>query len=101
MGVRRTVIYGNRCLQLFVLARVQFMSPFLKADGKYYDADDEGDGKKSDTDYKRMNKTHTDREGSDLIFFHAVSISHDFQTKCLNSPSTYHEHLPLGFLLQQ
>lgn len=46
MGVRRTVIYGNRCLQLFVLARAQFMSPSLKADGKYYDADDEGEGKK-------------------------------------------------------
>ena len=46
MGVRRTVIYGNRCLQLFALARAQFMSPSLRADGKYYDADDEGDGEK-------------------------------------------------------
>lgn len=44
MGVRRTVIYGNRRLQLFVLARAQFMSPSLRADGKYDDADDEGEG---------------------------------------------------------
>lgn len=43
MGVRRTVIYGNRCLQLFALARPDFMSPSLSADGKYYDTDDEGE----------------------------------------------------------
>ena len=43
MGVRRTVIYGNRCLQLFMLAQAYFMSPYLGADGKYYDADDEGE----------------------------------------------------------
>lgn len=43
--VRRTVIYGERCLQLFLLAPAQVMSPSLKADGKYYDADSEGEGK--------------------------------------------------------
>lgn len=64
MGVRRTVIYGSRCLQLFVLAQAPFMSPLLRADGKYYDADDEGEGEKeSDTNYKRMNKRNTDRGG--------------------------------------
>lgn len=45
VGLRRTVIYGNRCLQLFELAPAQFMSPSLRADGKYYDADDEGEAK--------------------------------------------------------
>ncbi len=45
MEVRHTVIYGNRCLQLFMLARAHFMSPSLRADGKYYDTDDEGEGK--------------------------------------------------------
>lgn len=45
MEVRCAVMYGNRCLQLFLLAQAQVMSPSLKADGKYYDADDEGEGK--------------------------------------------------------
>lgn len=45
MGVRDTVIYGNRCLQLLMLALAYFMSPSLRADDKYYEADDEEDRK--------------------------------------------------------
>lgn len=29
-----------------MLAQAQFMSPSLRADGKYYDADDEGEGER-------------------------------------------------------
>lgn len=43
---------GSRCLQLLALAPAQFMSPSLRADGKYYDADDEAERGAADTEDK-------------------------------------------------
>lgn len=52
-------IYGNRCLQLFLLAQTLGLSPFLKADGKYYDADDEREKEDSHLEYKSVFHPHS------------------------------------------